>query len=423
MIFHTTRLANGCVIATAEMPHMHSCCVALWALAGSRHESARHGGIAHFVEHLVFKGTASRSATQILREVEGVGGSLDAYTETDHTCYYARATPDRLGGFADVLFDMYRNAAFATDDVEREREVIEEEILMYQENPGQAVDDLLSETAWPGHPLGRPITGTPATLARTGADELRAFNQSRYVGANTLVTVAGPVAHAEVVACMEAAAALPRGRRAQTRPFPQADRTTGPRLRFDTREIEQAHFSLAFHTHGRTAGERHASKLLSVLLGENMSSRLFQRLREDRGLCYSVQSDLTLLEDTGLFTVYAGVDAEKIVPSVQLALRELRKLADRPPTKPELAAAKDYTIGMLRLSADSTTAQAMWLGESLLAHRRAIRPEETIDALAAVTPAEISSAARTIFQPARATLAAVAPPVDRECLRRLLTGN
>lgn len=421
MTFETTKLANGVVIATSEMPHMQSVCTGFWALVGARHEPARHNGIAHFVEHVLFKGTGTRSPSDILTEVEGAGGTVNAFTEQDHTCYYAKVAADKLPEVTDVLADMYLRSVFPMAEVEREREVIGEEIVMYAEQPGQHVEDLLSAAAWPGSPLGRPITGTAASLAHTGRDDLLHFVRANYCGKNTLVTVAGRVTHGDVVDLLEPLlASLPGGARPRWRKFVPGGHGGGVRVVVDCRDIEQAHLYFGFHAPGRSVAERFVLKILSVLLGENMSSRLFQSLREERGLCYSVQSDLTLLQETGLFSVYAGVDGADAEGALKLAGRELRRIARRPPSKKELQKAIDYTVGMLRLSLESTTQQMFWLGESLIAHGRVCGPEVVCERLAAVTPAEVTSLAARLFRPENLALAAVGPCPDPAGLRSAL---
>src|SRR5687768_13010473 len=198
-IYRVSRLSNGVRIATATMPHMRSVAVGLWAGVGGRHETARQGGIAHFIEHLLFKGTARRSAKAITEDVEGLGGYLNAFTTEDHTCYYAKASAQHLGSLCDVLTDMYLESAFPEIEIERERDVIREEILMYRDQPAQHAQELLTATMWPGHPLGRPLTGTIETVARLQREELLAFQRANYCGRTTMVTVAGRVEHDEVV--------------------------------------------------------------------------------------------------------------------------------------------------------------------------------------------------------------------------------
>lgn len=412
MISETTRLKNGVVVATAEMPHMESACIGIWAMTGARHEPARLNGVSHFLEHLVFKGTRRRKATEIMREVEGIGGSVNAYTELDHTVYYAKAAAGKLGQVADVLVDLYAGAVMAGDEVEREREVIGEEIVMYEENPGQHIDDVLSEAAWPGSALGRPVTGTESSLGKIRRADLVEWRNAHYVGGNTVVAVAGRVEHAEVVKLLRPMLRrLRAGKRSRARVFPVAKRSAGPRVVHAVRDIEQSHVCLGFHAPGALDGSRYAMKVLNVLMGENMSSRLFQRLREERGLCYSVQTDVTALRDTGLFTVYAGVDPADLVGAVRLTLRELVKMGKRGPTRRELQEAIDYSIGMMRLSLESSTQQMTWLGEGLVTHGEVGDPEVVCERLAAVTVGEVRDLAARVFRAAGGCIGVVGPEV------------
>ncbi len=417
--FHLSRLENGVLLATVEMPFMRSVCLGVWALVGSRHESRRLNGIAHFVEHMVFKGTRRRKAAAILREIEGIGGTVNAFTELDHTCYYAKAEADKLDRIADVLFDIYGEAVFPPDEIEREREVVEEEIIMYRENPGQHVEDVFGLAAWPDCALGRPITGSPESLRRIGGVELKEFVSRRYHARGTLVTVAGRITHGEALRRLApfAARLAPGGRRAPVRAFPVSARSIGPVIRQESREISQVHFNLGFHSPGRTSRRRFALKILNVILGENMSSRLFQRLREEMGLCYTVQSDLTLLQETGMCSIYAGVDAQGLGRALRATVRELRRIVRRPPSKRELQRAVEYATGMIRLSRESTTQQMFWLGECLLAHGRVVDPDAVCEALSAVTPGEVSAVAAELFRPERACLALVGPQADADALR------
>jgi predicted Zn-dependent peptidase len=418
-----SRLANGCTLLVAPMPQMESACVGFWSLAGSRHERARENGLAHFTEHMLFKGTRSRDAAQLMREIEGAGGTIDAFTELDHTCYYAKAEAAKLPGIATVAADLYSRPSFPAAEVAREREVIGEEITMYHDNPGQHIDDLLAAALWPGHPLGRPVTGTKASLHGLGRADLARWVAARHVGRNTLVAVAGPVEPAEVA--RQAArwtGHLAPGRRSRQRRFVAPRRRTTPAVAADLRPVEQAHFALGFRCPGVGWGGRFALRLLNVLLGENMSSRLFQCLREEHALCYSVSTEAGASGDDGHFAVHAAVDPENLEQALTLTLNQLARIARRPPGKRELAAAADYATAMLRLSLEGTAERMLWAGESFLAHGRVAAPGTVCDRLAAVRPAEVSAAAAAVFQRRSAALAVVGPAADQGGLARRLAG-
>ncbi len=408
-MYHLTTLPNGLRVATAEMPHMASVCVGLWAAVGGRHENARLNGAAHFLEHLLFKGTKRRTARRITGEVEAVGGYLDAFTAEDHTCYFAKAEAGRLARLGDVLADLYQHSRLPAAEVERERGVIREEILMYQDQPAQVADELLAAMIWDGHPLGRPLTGTLATVSALSRGELLEFWRTNYHARSTVLSVAGRVTHAQVMdAVAPAFAALPAGR---TPRFSRWRATDGqPRAVVDRRDDnEQAQLVLGFLAPGRRDPARFAVRVLSALLGEKMDSRLFQSLRERRGLCYSVQSEASTLADTGLLTISAGLDAKNLPGALALIRKEIDALCDAPVSAREIRETRDYLVGQHRLGMESTTNQMMWLGESLLGHDRIVAPAEVEQAILEVTPDAVREAARTSLRDGFRALVAVGP--------------
>ncbi|KAB2643906.1 MAG: insulinase family protein [Verrucomicrobia bacterium] len=414
--YHLTKLANGVRLASVEMPYMKSVSVGLWAAIGGRHETAQHSGISHFIEHLLFKGTKRRSAKKITESVEGLGGYLNAFTTEDHTCYYAKAAAQHLPQLCDVLCDMYLDSQFAPAEIEREREVIREEILMYRDHPAQHAQELLTSTMWPGHPLGRALTGTVESIARLKRPELLGFQQRHYNGATTIVTIAGPVDHNRAVSTIAPLLArLPRGRSPRfVRSRPEHGTA---RVSLATQETEQTHLAMGFHAFGRADERRFALKLLSVILGENMSSRLFQKLRERHGFCYSVQSGMVTLADTGAIHISAGLDAANLEKAVRMILRELQSICDKAPGRAELKKAQDYTIGQTFMGLESTSNQIMWMGESILAYNRVLCPMETERKLLAVTPADIQRVACHCLHRSRLAVAVVGPVKGEEKIR------
>jgi predicted Zn-dependent peptidase len=295
-MYHLSTLSNGLRVASAEMPHMASACIGLWAAVGSRHESARLNGAAHFLEHLLFKGTRRRTARRISGEVEALGGYLDAFTAEDHTCYYAKAEAARLPALADVLADLYQHSQLPATEVERERGVIREEIMMYRDQPAQVAEELLAAVMWPAHPLGRPLAGTEESVAAMRRDDLLGFWRAGYHARSSIVAVSGNVRDGDVLKQVAPLlAALPTGRQ---RPFARwtaaaasepkrarSARTAAsaePRAVVDCRESEQVQLALGFAAPGRHDPRRFATRVLSALLGEKMNSRLFQSLRERR---------------------------------------------------------------------------------------------------------------------------------------------
>jgi predicted Zn-dependent peptidase len=421
--YHVTTLENGLRVATAEMPAFESVSVGLWAGVGGRHESDRTNGAAHFLEHLLFKGTRRRTASGIAREVEGLGGDLNAFTGEDHTCYFAKAEARQLGRVADVLLDMYQHSTIPAQEVERERGVIREEILMGRDQPAQVAEELLTATFWPGHPLGRPLTGTVESVAGLRRADLMAFWRGGYASGNTVLTVSGPVEHREVV--KELRSGLERARRGPRTRFrrvPARSRRREMIVKVERQDVEQVHLTMGFPGPGRHDPERFVLRVLNAVLGENMSSRLFQKLREERGLCYSVHTHLETLHETGMFSVTVGLEAARLAETLELIRRELERMASKPVTREELRRAKDYLIGQHRLNLESTTNQMLWMGETLLAYDRVVDPEIARGRIAAVTAAELQAAARKCFLgPGRVAVAAVGPVELKEAaIARLL---
>jgi predicted Zn-dependent peptidase len=409
-MYHLSVLPNGLRVATAEMPHMASVCIGLWAGVGSRHESARLNGAAHFLEHLLFKGTRRRTARRISGEVEALGGYLDAFTSEDHTCYFAKAEADRLPALADVLADLYQHSQMPPIEVERERGVIREEIMMYRDQPAQVAEELLAAAMWPAHPLGRPLAGTEESLAALRREDLLAFWRAGYHARSSVLAVAGNIRHADVLTQVAPLlAALPAGRQrgfARWRPGASPDSTvkrrrtkqsvppgSAPRVVVDRRDSEQVQLALGFVAPGRHDDDRFATRVLSALLGEKMDSRLFQSLRERRGLCYSVQSDLATFAETGLLSISAGLEAKHVPGALRLIRQELDRLCAEPVGARELRETRDYLVGQHRLGLESTTNQMMWLGESVLGHGRVIDPEEITRQLNRIDAAAIRAAA------------------------------
>lgn len=407
-MYQTTCLPNGLTVATAAMPFMASVSVGLWVGVGSRYESAELNGACHFIEHMLFKGTARRTAEQISQAVEGVGGYLNAFTSEEMTCFHARAHADRFDDLLDVLADMVLRSKFAPAEIAKEREVIKEEVVMYRDQPQQHVQEVLNATLWPGQPLGRPITGDEKALDALSRAKLLAYLKHNYLAENTLIVVAGNVTHRRVV---KAVSRLAKFFKSGTRPqfVPVKNEQCEPRVNLCTRKVEQTQLALGIHTCSRHDDRRHALRLLNTILGENMSSRLFQVIREEHGLAYSIYSTPSFYADTGDLVISAGLDTENLSQTLRLIVRELKHFTQKPPSAAELRRARDYTIGQIDLSLESTDNQMNWLGEQLLGYGKIFRPAEVKRRLRAVTAGEIRAVARDFFRPERLNLALVSP--------------
>ena len=394
--------------------------VGLWEGTGSRYEPAELNGACHFIEHLLFKGTRKRSARDISEAVEGIGGYLNAFTGEETTCFHARAGHDHFPELLEVLMDMMLNSQFAPAELAKEREVIKEEMAMYLDEPQHQVQELLNATLWPDHPLGRPITGTNQTLDAMGRQRLLAYLRAHYVAAGTVVVVAGKIKHPQVVS---AAARYARHFLSGSRPAcsPARVNQQAPQLRLFTKQTEQTQIALGIRTCSRHDERRFALRLLNTILGENMSSRLFQVVREDRGLAYSIYSTPSFFEDTGDLVISAGLDTDNLPKALRLILRQLRRMAQEPPQPGELRRARDYVFGQIDLGQESTDNQMNWAGEQLVGYGKIFSPAQVKRRLAGVTAAEIRAVAASFFRPDRLNLALVSPLKSAKHLKRLLS--
>lgn len=397
-MYEVSVLPGGLQVATVCMPAMRSVSLGIFIGSGSRHETAEESGVSHFIEHMLFKGTERRNVRQIALDVEGNGGSLNAYTSEDSVCYEAKGPAELLPLMADVLSDMVLRPSFPVEELEREREVVLEEITMYRENPGDYVQELAARALWGDHPLGRPITGVEETLEKMDSDFLRAFHRRAYRSPRQILVVAGPHSHREM---LELAAGLydgvVLGEEPPSSPPYEAGAWPAPGRLSDRRELEQSHFVLGYRTPGGRDERRHALRLLSILMGESMSSRLFQEVREKRGLAYSIYSDLSLFDECGSFSVYAGVDADKKEEALATIRGEVDRLLREGCSPEELEQAKRYALGQMRVALDTTGGQLSWVGDSLLQHGRIIPPDEAEATLSAVTVAQVCEAASLVF--------------------------
>lgn len=407
-----TRLPGGLRVATVRMPSVDSVAMGFWVGIGGRHEPARLNGISHYIEHLLFKGTTTRSARDISEEIEGHGGYFDAYTQEEHTCYYARVAAKRTWDVFDVLSDMFLHPRFAAADVEKERQVILEEIAMYREQPAQHVDEMMMAALWPGHALGRPLTGTKESLQNLHRKELLAFKKSFYSTRRTVVGFAGRIEHAEAVERVRETLASISGQKAariNSAAIPRKPRA----MHVEKRETDQVHLALGFRCFGRHDPRRHAARLLSVMMGELMSSRLFQRVREDHGLAYAINSGVQLYEEAGFFAIDAGLDRTRSGKALALIVSELQRACARPPSRSELQRAKDYTTGQMLIGLENSANQLSFVGEQLLAYGHVQQPSRIIEQVETVTPEDIRIVARAIFRRSAASCAVILPSEDR----------
>ena len=398
---------------------MASVSLGIWSAVGRRCERAGEPGISHFLEHMLVKGTRRRSAAQISQEIEGIGGYINACTSEESTCYHARAHASQAARLMDVLADIYLNPVFDRREITRERRVIKEEIAMTLDQPSHHVLELSDETLWPNQPLGRSIAGNERSLNRTRRSELAGFHTRHYVSGSTVVVAAGDIRHRDLIDLAKRLARhVPDGSRSSW--FPAVNGQVRPQIKLFTREMEQTQLALGIRTCSRHDPRRFALRLANVILGENMSSRLFQSIREEHGLAYSIYSTPNFYHDTGSLTIAAGLDTAHTQKALKLTLDELRRLREKPPAAGELRRARDYLIGQLELSLESTESQMNWVGEQLLGFEQIIPPDEIKARLNEIRPGDIRRVARDFFQPERLCLSLVSPLKSNRGLRKLL---
>ena len=411
MIYSQERLDSGAQLAVAHMPHVESVSVGFWLGVGGRQESRRQNGIFHFLEHMLFKGTKKRNAREISEAVEGVGGYLNAFTAEEMTCYYARASATHLPLVVDVLSDMLLHATFPAAEIVRERGVIQEEIRMYEDQPSQLAQDVASTLLWPNHPLGRPLLGTEKTVRGMTRRDLMNFRRKYYHSGNLCITIAGKTDLPEVKELLRPLLRqFPSGSPAMYTPVSR--RQSMPRFGLVRKAIEQTQFVIGMRGVSRHDPRRSAFRLMSVMLGENMSSRLFQNVREKHGLAYSISSGASYYQETGSFFINAGVENSKTAQAIKLTLQTIKQLARRAPSARELRRVKEYTYGQIHLNLESTDNQMMWLGEGLLGHKRVINPDKLMRQIEQVTAEEISAAAALLVHDERLNIAVVSPTAE-----------
>ena len=392
------KLPGGSRLVLEPMPERHSTSVVLMFAGGSRLEGDRLAGVSHFIEHLYFKGTRRRpSPKEIADAIEGVGGFVNASTDKELTAYWARVPAEHMRLGLDVLFDIVANSRLDKDDVEKERMVILDELRMYQDQPQDLVQNLFEELIWPGHPLGRDIAGTEESVSRLTRDDILEYADAHYRLPNLVVGAAGSLDLEETVDAVETGLTLraePDGAVVDESPAP----LTAPRVLVRRRDTEQAHVCLGARALSYVDPDRYALDLLNTVLGEGMSSRLFLNIRERLGLAYDVHSFTQKHRDTGYLGVYIGVEPKKAPDAVNAALGELRALAEREVADEDIARAKEFTKGRLRLELETTNGVAFWLTyqELLLGGIKTI--DEEIALVDAVTPADVKRVAERVLE-------------------------
>jgi len=389
-------LPNGLVVITETMPHVRSVSIGVWVRSGSRREAPDENGLAHFIEHMVFKGTERRSAEAIAREMDSVGGMLDAFTSKEQICFNAKVLDEHLPIAFDVIADLILRPNFDSEDVTKEQQVILEEIKMDMDNPEYLLHEVFTRGFWPQHALGRPILGTPETVKNFNRQVLKTRFASWFAPDHLVVTAAGNVTHEQVLDLVnrEFGHLQPSGQHAPH----IAPRTEAPIHLEKKRDLEQVHLCVGVPSVPLGHEDRFGVAVLNNLLGGGMSSRLFQNIREKRGLAYAVFSEITPYSDAGMLTVYAGSAKETVGQVLDLIVSEFRDLKKSLVTEEELTRSKNHLKGSLMLSLESTSARMSNLARQELYFRRFYSLDEILDSIEAVTREQLQSLARQYFR-------------------------
>ena len=388
-------LDNGLRILTERMTQVRSISIGVWLTRGSRHETAERSGIAHFVEHMLFKGTATRSAEDIAQQIDSIGGQLDAFTAKEYASYYIKVLDEHLPLAIDILSDIVRNPAFAPDDIQREKKVVLEEIKMVEDTPDDLVHELFTQGFWENHPLGRPILGTPETVESFGDESLRRYFRGAYTAKNLIISAVGNLEHDRVRDLVnEKFGSLVEPGES----FQDVAPTVVPKILVRNKELEQSHLCVGVSSYPQNHDERYSSYVLNTLLGGSMSSRLFQNVREKRGLAYAVFSGLSAYRDAGSFTVYAGCSNEAVGEVIDLIVEELRGVKQSPVSDAELQRSKDHLKGSLMLSLENTASRMSHLARQEIYFDRQFGLDETLQGIERVTAEDVQRVASDLFR-------------------------
>jgi predicted Zn-dependent peptidase len=400
-------LPNGLVVITETMQHVRSVSVGIWVRNGSRREVPAENGLAHFLEHMVFKGTERRTAESIAREMDSVGGMLDAFTSKEQICFNAKVLDEHLPIAFDVLADLVQRPKFDSEDLKKERQVVLEEIKMDLDNPEYLLHDIFTRGFWPNHSLGRPILGTPETVRGFDREAIYRRFQTWFSPDHILVTAAGNITHEQVLKLVEGefGGLKPIGIKEE-----DAVPSTGAPINLERkRDLEQVHLCIGVPSLPIAHERRFGIAVLNNLLGGGMSSRLFQNIREKQGLAYAVFSELTPYSDAGMFSVYAGTAKETVGKVLDMTIAEFRAMKESPVSAEELLRAKNHLKGSLMLSLESTSSRMSNLARQELYFHRFSSLDEILASIEAVTREEVQALAQEFFRPERIAVTVLGP--------------
>lgn len=406
---HCETLKNGLRVVFVPC-EAESVAFGLFVSSGSRHEPTKVAGISHFIEHMLFKGTPTRRPIDITRAIEGRGGNFNAFTGEETTCYYAHLPDEYLKEAVDIISDMYLHALIPADEFEREKRVVIEEIRMYADEPDAVAMENLQRSLFPSNPVGAPVAGSAETLMPLKPSDLRRYIRSHYLPSNTIAVVAG---HFDETAAHDVLLRTLGRLRATAVPPPSSvpvDFSLPPIAETSvSKEINQAQLALGYRTFGIRDSRKYAATVMDAILGRGMSSRLFQEVREKRGLSYDISSRMQFFSDSGMFTVAAGLDRAKAAKALATIDRELRRIREKRVSVAELKRVKEFLVGNFRLSHEKVTSKLFFYGATMSSFGRLVLPHEQIEGIAAVSAADVQNVANEILRAENRSLSWVLP--------------
>lgn len=407
-IYEKTQLDNGLKIISHDMPGRESVALGIWIKAGGRYENSVNKGISHFLEHILFKGTKKYTCRQIKESIEGIGGSLNGFTSEESTCYLVKVPESRINTGLSVLSEMVVNPTLPSAEIKKEKTVILEELKMYKDLPQSYVYELLDELLWPKQPLGEPIIGTVESVNSIGRKELADFKNSHYTVSNMVVSACGNLDRAKFERAVKSIFSGLRKSKANTFQGVKEEQDK-PGLKVFNKDTEQTHMALGFRSFKREHPLKHALGILHVILGANMSSRLFNEIREKRGLAYEIGTVIKRFQDTGAFVVHAGIDNKKVYEALPLIFKELKKATENLVTVDEFSRAKEFYTGQLRLALEDTLEHMLWIGETTLMLDKTFPIADIIAEVKRVERLDVRRAASEIFTKKNINLSLIGP--------------
>ncbi len=412
-MYKKTKFSNGLTLVTNHMPHMESMSVGVWIRTGSRNENEKISGISHFLEHMLFKGTPSRSCRKLKEEIEGRGGSLNGFTSEEVSCFLAKVSFEHQDIALEVLSDMVLNASVDNEELERERGVIIEEIKMYQDLPNHYVHDILAEIMWPGNPLGFSIAGSVDSVNGILRKDIIEYRDARYVPENIVVVLCGKLDHGALESKLKKIfTGSAKGDIEPAKVF--RSNQSSPRMKVLRKDTKQAHLCIGLHSFGKAHEDRFALGLTHIILGANMSSRLFENIREKKGLAYEIGTELKKYDETGAFVVHAGTEHKKTKEAIECILEELRIIKEKNVKAGELKRAKEFFKVQLLMALEDTLEHMLWLGDHETSLNKLPDRKEIIKKIEAVTPDDIKRVSLGIFNSSGLNAALIGEFGDKE---------